>query len=307
MAKTPDEPLLFGRFSREECGLPPAGPDPFGERLGMLRPVVLLIALAALGWLAGRVMANNREVWVASLPAMLVGESPEKQSELMTRGKMFATALPDDPSMRRNLAIAAMTAADLSPRRAGYYGNARELLANRSAEAVQGEPPIEAFFTWLTMAGLYEEAQDYQTAFTALDRAEKALSLVQDEALLRSCRLHLVNTQAWLLACAPREEGGDPVRSLELANLMITSRDTLLGGRHPSGAAELLDTLAMARFKNGLTQEAVSAQSLALGLADSRGLEVYLRNFDTFRASAATADSSAAGSGAIAPGRDAKK
>lgn len=283
MTKTPDDdPLLFGRFSREECGLPPAGTDPFGERLGVLRPLALVVLLAVIGWFAGRIMANTREAWVASLPAMLVNEEPEKQAVLLARGKMFASALPDQPSVRRSLALAAMTAADLSPRRAGYYGNARELLANRTPETMREERPIEAFFTWLTLAGLYEETEEYKTAFAALDEAEKALSALENDDMLRSCRLYLVNSQAWLLARAPRGEGGDPARSLELANLMISSRDTLPGGKRPSEAPELLDTLAMARFTNGLTEEAVAAQSLALGLADTRGLEVYLRNFDSF-------------------------
>ncbi len=147
-------------------------------------------------------------------------------------------------------------------------------------------PIFKTVIREMALSGLHEETGDYGAAFAALDRAEQALSAAPDEQTRRSFRLLLVNAQAYYLALAGKEEGGDAARSLELARLAVSSRDELPGGGFASESAAFVDTLATARFRNGLGGEAVAAQRLALGLAPSRGLEVYLEHFDTFSGTA---------------------
>ena len=276
------EEMLFGRYTREECGLPPKNADAFGERLGIVKTLVILALLSGAAWFGGRLYANYRELWVRQLPAAiaLAGDDAEARSNLMRRGSMYGAALPGRARVRRDLAFAAMTAAEYAPRRMGYIGNALALLED--APSGGDETPLETVVRETALSGLREEAGEYVEAFAALDRAEKALSGVADEKTQRSFRLLLVNAQAYYLAMAEEPEGGDALRALELARLAVSSRDELPGGGFASESAAFVDTLAMARFKNGLAKEAHNAQRLALGLADSRGLEVYLKHFDTF-------------------------
>ncbi|MDR1744599.1 MAG: hypothetical protein LBS30_02475 [Planctomycetota bacterium] len=281
MANESRESLIFGRYTREECGLPPAG-QPFWRAGGLTggRLLGLLAATALLGWLAGMGSARWREAWLAALPARVAAAATAQEaSDLMTRGRMYATALPGNRIMRRDLALAALTAAENAPRRLGYCANAANLFRGIDPEGV---PDREVFATGIAEAGAYGEIGDYPAAFRALDRAGAGLEHIADEQRRRSLRLLLVNTQAYFLAIAPAGQGGDAEKALRLARLMVASRDALPGGGHASGSAAFLDTLAAAWNANGDSGRAASAQSLALGLADARGLDVYLRHYDEF-------------------------
>lgn len=278
---TTDRPL-FGRYSREDCGLPPTNADVFGDRLPIAKTLGILVLIAVAAWTAGRMHASYREDWLRRLPGEIAraGDDAETRSALLRRGAMFAAALPERPRARRDLAFALMTAAEYAPRRTGYIGNALALLDG--AEPAEDETPLEAFARETALSGLHEEAGNYEQAFAALDRAEKALSAAGDDATERSFKLLLVNAQAYCLATAAKEEGGDARRALTLARLAVSSRDALPGGGFASASAAFVDTLATAGWENGLKKEAMESQRLALGLAESRGLEVYLRHFDRF-------------------------
>ncbi len=282
------ETLLFNRYTREDCGMPPRDADVFGDRLPVAKTLALLLLLAGAAWMAGRAHAAFREDWLRGLPSRIAqaGSDAGLRFALMRRGAMFAAALPGTPRARRDLALAATAAAEYAPRRAGYVGSALALLDG--AEPADDETPLERVVREMTLSGLHEEAGEYAQAFAALDRAEKALSSVDDAAVERSFRLLLVNAQAYCLATATESEGGNARRALELARLAVSSRDALPGGGFPSASAAFVDTLATARMKNSLPADAVEAQRLALGLAESRGLEVYLHHFDTFRAATAS-------------------
>lgn len=271
--------LVFGRYTREECGLPPAGSRLGEPALTPLRILLLLVALAAAGWLAGKAMARWRAMWLFGLPAQVAFASPDERPGLLFKGKVYAAAFPEQRGMRRSLALAALMAAERSPRRLGYYANAANLMRNGGDGQ---EHPALRFAMEVTAAGVFAELDDYARVFEALTRAEAALEEMPDGADKRGNRLLLINAQAYFLACANRMEGGDPEKALELAQLVIASRDPLPGGGYASGEAAFLDTLAMARFANGDRAGAVSAQTLALGLADAQSLDVYVRHYDEF-------------------------
>ncbi len=285
------EELLFGRYSREECGLPPSSADVFGDRLAFGKTLALFALLAAAAWLSGLLQAGSREAWLRALPARVAeaGGNGEARSALMRRGALLAAALPGSARARRDLAFAAVTAAEYAPRRLGYIGNALALLEGAQGGGGDGdsdEAPLETVAREMTLSGLHEETGGYEAALAALDRAEQALSALPDEQARRSFRLLLVNARAYCLALAGKDGGGDARRALELANLAVSSRDELPGGGFASASAAFVDTLATARFHSGLGREAADAQRLALGLAPSRGLEVYLEHFDTFSGTA---------------------
>ncbi len=273
---------LFDRYSREECGLPPEGADLFGDRLGAGRTIVLLALLAGAAWMLGLLHAGWRGDWLRALPSRVAAAAGDEaaQAALMRRGALLAAALPDNARARRDLAFAAATAAEDAPRRLGYIGNALALLENMRLP--DDETPLETVAREMTLSGLHEETGGYAASIAAIGRAEEALSAVPDEAARRSFRLLLVNAQAYCLALAGKEEGGDAKRALELARLAVSSRDELPAGGFASASAAFVDTLATARSVNGLAKEAAIAQRLALGLAPSRGLEIYLRHFDAF-------------------------
>lgn len=273
-----DDTRIFGRYTRDECGLLPAGQKFW--RIGGLtarRFLALLAGVAVIGWLAGTGAARWREEWLARLPAGVRAGTDAEARALLARGKMYASALPERQSMRRDLAMAALTAAERAPRRLGYCANAANLFRGIDPERV---PEGELFATGISEAGAYAETGDYRAAFRALGRAEAGLEAVPDGETRRSLRLLLVNTQAYFLATAPARQGGDPEKALRLARLMITSRDELPGGGHASGSAALLDTLATAWSANRDYARAAETQSLALGLADSEGLDIYVRHYD---------------------------
>ncbi len=280
MTGNPGENLIFGRYSREDCGLPPAGAKPWDNGFGAARVCMLLLVLAALGWLAGTGMARWREARLALLPGQAAAARAEEIPDVMRRGRMYATALPENDRMRRSLAYACLAAAEKSPRRLGYYANAANLL--RGMDRAAGQTAEETFAGELTAGGAFAEIGQYREAFAALERAEAALEDIQDEQKRRSFRLVLVNTQAYFLASAGKDGGGDAQQALHLATLMISSRDELPGGGFASDSAAFLDTLATAWAENGDFARAASTQCLALGLADSLGLDVYLRHYDEF-------------------------
>lgn len=280
------EKLIFGRYTREECGLPPTNNRGDSTRLRFLvHGVLLLAALIAVGWAAGKMTAGWREVWVSSLPAQVRAAEPAEVSDLLARGRMYAVALPHRPRLRRDLALAAMTAAERSPRRLGLYGNARNLFDGMDASSFGSA--AEEFGSELTAAGLYAELGDFAKAFACLERGDIALDGIGDESVQATFRLHLVNAQAYFLAVAPEAQGGDARRSLELAQLMISSRDRLLGGGYASDSAACMDTMASALHANGETEKALATQKYALGLAASDELYDLLRNYDKFAGNAA--------------------
>ncbi len=281
-----DEKLIFGRYTREECGLPPdgIGRGRPGRKAVLLRAAVLAVLLVAAGWLAGTIAARWREAWMDSLPARVAMADPGDGSDLLARGGLYAAALPDRPRVARDWAVALLVAAERSPRRIGYYVNLANIF-DRVGRTGPGEPADE-FALGLAASGVYAELGDYAKAFASLERADAALEELPDEAQRRSHRLLLVNAQAYYLASAPAGRGRNPEKALHLAELMITSRDELASGGHASGSAALMDTLATARFAVGDAARALAAQTLALGLADSEGLEVYLKHYDEFAAAA---------------------
>lgn len=278
MPQPQGDKLIFGRFTREECGLPP-----LAERAGtrwsfLVRAVVLLAVLIAAGWLGGSLAARWRETWIAGLPYRIARAEPEEISGLLTRGGLYAAALADRPETGRDMAYAVLLAAERAPRRMGYYGNLTAMFDRKP----NGDETAVSFRDHLAAAGLYADRGRYPDAFARLKQAEKALDAVADEKLRRSLNLLLVNAQAYFLAEAPREQGGNPERALHLAQLLITSRDELPGGGYASGSPAFLDTIAMAWAAVGKRDKAAEIQSFALGLAEAADLDVYLRHYDAF-------------------------
>lgn len=266
--------LIFGRFTREECGLPPAGSLVPLRRRRLLRFLCLLIVLVTVGWLGGTLVARLRMHWLARLPGAVMAASPAERPQLLAQGRMYATALPGDDTARI-LAVAAAVAANDAPRRLGYYGNAANLftLAGSGGD----------FGVLLAAAGMYGELGEYKTAFSFLDRANAALEKSgADETARRSLRLPLINAQAYFLATAPADQGRNPEKALHLANLLISSRDALPGGGHASDSAAFMDTLGAAWHAAGEPEKALGVQTLALGLADTADLDVYIRHYDQF-------------------------
>jgi hypothetical protein len=93
-----------------------------------------------------------------------------------------------------------------------------------------------------------------------------------------------LNSRAYLLATVPEAAGRDAERALRLIQLALTSDGELPGGGPASESAAVLDTLAAAWQAAGEPARARQAQSLALGLADADGLDLYLRRYDEISA-----------------------
>lgn len=278
--------LLFGRYTREECGLPPAPVREPGLGRVLLRTALLTACLLAVGWLAGGMTARWREYWTARLPALVSRAGPAETAALLSRGRAYATALPHRAGMRRDLALAAGIAAERSPRRLGYYGNIRNL--GRGDGGAAGLSPEAAFLHALSASGVHADLGDFPATLDSLVQAEQAWETLPDGDARRSWGLLLVNAKAYLLATAPEGAGRDAGRALHLAELMISSKDPLPGGGYASGSAALLDTLAMACHAAGQAGKARSAQSLALGLAESPGLDIYVSHYDEIADDAAS-------------------
>lgn len=273
-----DDSLLFNRYSREECGLLPQGADFAGERLPWRATILMLLATALLAWLGGTAMSRYRQSWLASLPAQIAA-SPEQAKPLLARGKIYATALADNSLARRDLAYAATLAAEQSPSRLGYFANADSLLRHVDRAKLPGA--LERFATDLAASNALAELGRNREALDALQRAGAALYALPEREQA-AYRLLFVNSQAYLLATISGEEGGDAQTALELAELMISSRDPLPNGAFASDSAAFMDTLATAYHAAGLARQARDTQTLALGLAESHGLDIYLRHYDEF-------------------------
>ncbi|MCL2000460.1 MAG: hypothetical protein FWG74_03415 [Planctomycetes bacterium] len=280
MSASEDEKLIFGRYTREECGLPPAGADRPGWQRFIPRFIGLVVVLLAAGWTGGTAAARWREDWMASLPARVARADAGERAELLARGGLYAAALPNRPRVLQNLVFAILTAAERAPRRLGYYGSLVHIFDGLVPDS--GGDPAGEFGLWLVASGVYLELGEYAKAFASLERADAALERLPDAALARSHRLLLVNAQAYCLATAPEGSGRDSGRAVHLAELMITSRDELASGGNASDSAAFMDTLATAWFAAGDTENAIAAQRLALGLADSEGLVEYLKHYDDF-------------------------
>lgn len=274
----PNGQYLFGRYTREECGLPPKGTDFARERLPGRAVVLLLLGAALAAWLGGSAMARYRQTWLALLPAQ-VATTPENAEALLARGKIYAAALADNDLARRNLANAVALTAEISPRRLGFYANANTLYGD--VDRAKLPNAAERFATELAASNALAETGRNREALAALQNAAAALADLPEQDQ-QPYRLLLVNSQAYLLATIPAEEGGNAEAALNLARLMISSRDALPGGGFASGSAALMDTLASAYHASGRAERAADAQTMALGLADSAGLDIYLRHYDQF-------------------------
>ena len=279
------EKLIFSRYTREECGLPPVEDGKPRRHATAIRVCILLAVLAVAGWAGGIATARWREAWLGSLPGLVSRAEPGERAELLARGRVYATALRDRPDAARNLAIAGIVAAGPAPRRLGYYANVANLL-DRAGSGASGSPEVD-FASDLAASGAYAELGRYSEAFARLGRADAALKRIEDENRRRSYQLLLVNAQAYYLATAPREAGRNPEKSLHLAQLLVSSRDKIADGGHASGSAAFLDTLASAWFATGDDEQAAKTQVFALGLADTGDLDVYLRHYDEFSADSA--------------------
>ncbi len=272
-------PLLFGRYSREECGLPPVNPQPLRAGGFLMRVFVLVTLLVAAGWLAGAAAVRYREAWSDSLPGLVSMAEPDEMELLLARGRLYATALVDSQRVRDNLVVALTIAAEKAPRRMGYYGNIAQLAAlPRGRE----NDPQRDFAADLTASGVFAELNRYDQVFACLARADKALERYPEGETKRSHRLLLVNAQAYYLATAPLRSGGNPEKALHLSQLLISSRDPVYGSGHASDQPAFLDTLAFAWYAAGDPEKAVETQRLALGLSPTAGLDVYVEHFDTF-------------------------
>ncbi|MCC8190613.1 MAG: hypothetical protein LIP77_08270 [Planctomycetes bacterium] len=281
-----DSDLFFGRYTREECGLPPVASLHPTRAMKIGRAVILLAALVIAGWLAGVGTARWREQWLLALPAAVARAAPADVPALLRRGRLYATALPGRPLARWRLAEALVVAAREAPRRLGYLANARLLMAG--FDTAQLPSPEAVWEAEVMAAWVQAELGDYPAAFAAIERAEQALEGFSDAATAAAARWLLVNTQAYLLATAPEGEGRDPRRALALAELLVTSRDQVFG-RYGSASAAFLDTLAMACHASGERERAVTVQRLALGLAEPEALAEILENYRKITGNAALA------------------
>ncbi|MCC8180068.1 MAG: hypothetical protein LIP23_04040 [Planctomycetes bacterium] len=290
--------LIFSRYTREQCGLPPVSGG-HTTRREAFRLAFILICLLVAGWLAGLGVARWRLMWLQTLPNRIQSAAPGEVPELLARGRLFAASQAGNQAAEQSMLLALLTAAESSPRRMGYYGSAGAIIdqmdfSSQSADA--------AFVSQLAAATIKTELEQFDQAFRLLAGADKALEQFSDTATSRARRLLLVNMQSYLLATVPPGSGRNPEKALHLAQLLITSRDQVAPGLHASDSAAFLDTLACAWHATGESGKAKLTQSLALGLADSDGLDVYIRHYDEFAAAPARRRTNPAEASRIAMG-----
>ncbi len=297
MASTPSS-HPFGRFTREDCGLPELGSPLPDSGLSFSKGFILVAALALAGWFAGHFSARHRVEWVTQLPARVYRASIDQIPGLLERGKLYATALPEDQALRCNLAYAVIVASERSPRRLGYLANAANLF--RGLEIARLPTIEDRFHALLTASGTYADLGEYADAFRSLDEAEKVLRELP-EATARSHRLALINAKAYFLCEAPTAQGGDTKQGLRLASLVISSKDRLANGSPASSSAAFLDTFALACYKTGDRTRALDAQALALGMATNMDVSVYLKHYDDFSMDQSNRSRKRAGSGIVDP------
>jgi hypothetical protein len=281
MSAEQQEKLVFGRYRREECGLPPLE-NPFLAR--WKRPIglaLIVVAVLVAGLVAGSLRSRWRGMKLEALPNRIASASTrEEKDSLLGEGRILATALNDNPAARLHLAESCMVASIGAPRQKGYYGNAAMLL-DGVGEALAGSP-MQSFRAESMHAHVLAELDREVEAMEALGRANSSLNRLDDGRLLQVLKLNMVNLQAYILATATEPQVRNPEKALHLAQFMITSRDELPDGEYASGVAAYVDTLATAWFAAGNAEKALKTQALALGLAKPGDLSVYLKHYDEF-------------------------
>ena len=275
--------LLFGRYNREDCGLPPLKNPALARWKTTIRTVLLLAAVILGGWLAGNLAARSRMLGMDALPAAAaeaVQSATGNARAVLSRGRMLATALRGDPRAALGLAEAAYVVANNAPRQIGYYGNIDALLSGAGEKLVAS--PFLAFRAELLHSAVLLELRRHEEALAALKRANDALETIPDGPLARAFKLNVVNQQAYILAISDSPQVSNPEKALHLAELMIASQDAFPDGSFASSSAAFVDTLAAAWFATGQSEKALEVQSLALGLALPGELAVYLKHYDQY-------------------------
>lgn len=281
------EKLIFGRYHRDECGLPPLEDKSLAKWKALARAVGAVCAVLVVGWLAGSLASRWRAMRLEALPGQMAkAVGPEEKSRLLAQGRILATALRDDPRARLSLAEACLIASVNAPRQMGYFGNIAALLAGVADRS--GQSDLDVFRAESLHAHVLAELNRHNEALACLARADSALKNLPDNKMSRALRLNLVNLQAYILATAPGRHVRNPEKALHLAQVMVSSRDELPGGEYASGVAAYVDTLASAWYAAGDAEKALKTQTLALGLAKPGDLAVYLKHYDQFAKASAT-------------------
>gem|GEM_PF-1548608 len=273
--------LVFGRYTREDCGLPPQENPTLAKWRLASRAAAILAATVFVGWLAGGLTARWRALRLDSLPREVARTAGTGETgKLVARGRMLATALRGNPRASLGLAESAFAASQNAPRQIGYYGNIDNLL--EGAGELLAPTPFLAFRAETLHSTVLSELGRHREALDALARADEAMAGIPDSPLARALRLILVNQQAYILATAASPQVRNPEKALQLAQLMVSSRDILPDGGYASASAAFVDTLAAAWFSAGYREKALETQSLALGLATPGDLAVYLEHYDLY-------------------------
>lgn len=277
----PRNALLFGRYTREDCGLPPVANPALARWKTVLWAAGFLAALVVSGWLAGSMTARWRGARLAALPGeVAAAKSQREKNTVIARGRILATALRDDPEALLHLAEACLVAAQDAPRQIGYYANVASLL-DGVGDRLSFAPYLAFRAESAYSIALGELGRDRE-ALQSLNRADQALTKMPENALQRALRLSMVNHEAYILATSPIRQIRNPEKALHLAQIMVTSRDILVSGEFASASPAFVDTLASAWFAAGDAKKALEAQTLALGLAKPGDLAIYIKHYDRY-------------------------
>ena len=273
--------LVFGRYNRDDCGLPPLRNPALARWKAVTWSVVFFAVVVFSGWLAGSLTARSRSLSLEALPVAAAEASLTGNAQaVLTRGRMLATALRGDPRAALGLAEAVFVVAQNAPRQMGFYGNVDSIISGIGEKLVFS--PFHAFRARLLHSAVLLELGRNEESLAALKKADDALKDLPDGPLSRAFKLNVVNQQAYILAVSESPRVGNPEKALHLAELMISSQDVFPDGSFASSSAAFVDTLAAAWFATGQREKALEVQSLALGLASSRELAVYLKHYDLY-------------------------
>lgn len=279
--------LIFGRYNREDCGLPALENPALAKWRFATRSLAILVAVLFAGWLAGGLAARWRALRLEALPGEVARAAGTGEAgSVLAKGRMLATALRGNPRASLGLAEAAFIVSQDAPRQIGYYGNIDSLLEGTGERLASS--PVLAYRAESLHSAILLELGRHEEALAALARADKALAGIPDGPLARALRLNMVNQQAYILATADSPRVGNSEKALHLAQIMISSRDALPGGGYASASAAFVDTLAAAWFAAGQGEKALEAQTLALGLASPGDLAVYLKHYDLYASAGAS-------------------
>ncbi|MDR3211693.1 MAG: hypothetical protein LBU79_07240 [Planctomycetota bacterium] len=274
------EGLIFGRYRRDDLGLPPR-PHPLFKRVKQgLVLILLLVLLLGVGWFAGVAEARRHSRELESLSQRLLVAPPASRREILLRGRAALAADPGNPAAVVGLAEACLGVSSQAPRQRGYFANIARLLEGMPAGVASGS--LLSFRRYILLAAVEEELGRHVAALAALSRAGHVMEGIPEGSVRRTLQLLLVNQQAYTLAVAPVGAGGDPGRALELARALLSSRDPLPDGSYASDSPAFVDTLAAAWFAAGYYPQARNTETLALGLANSDELAIYLEHYDTY-------------------------